>query len=145
MKNLTIILFFLASISLKGQDKVKDTVDFVVSSQRGGFGPTIECGRGNYVTLIRWSDHPVKNVYDSGDLQIQGDTLRIIRVLAKRYDSLIARYYDLKALAEDVFQKEAAAVKGADYLEMFGKAMAKYRDFTEGRRRPTKKKTPKAK
>lgn len=65
----------------------------LIFSGRSGIGLLL-CMPHGMVSFIVWNDHKGgKNPYDSGTLEISGDTLGILRDLAKKYDSLLQLKY----------------------------------------------------
>lgn len=113
MKKIILALFLLAAIASHGQSNQPKAVDtpaaMMVSASKTGWGPWF--GSNDWaVSLIEWSDHPVKNVYDSGELEIRGYTLKIIRMLAKKYDSLLRRLSHMQARADQIVSTAANAI-----------------------------------
>lgn len=102
----------------------------------------------------------LENIYDSGRIEINGDTLMVIRMLAKMLDSTRRRYYDCQPYVQDIISaaidldkhhpspravmvgNQTKIVNGsfASYeksIDAFAEAVGKYRSFVYGK--PKKK------
>lgn len=126
----TLIIFITLFTILSGEAQTNSDSSIMILPSASGWGKSQCFGQGNCVTFIEWSNKPVKNLYENGELEIRGDTLACIRGLSKRLDSLTVKYYMLQGLAEDVFQKEVYAALGTPaQKQAFTVAFKKYCAF----------------
>jgi hypothetical protein len=73
-----------------------------------------------------------KNIYDSGRIEITGDTILTIRALAKQYDSLTRKYWDLQNYTQAIIDA-VAGMRGTDaQIARYYAAVRKYNVFVYG-------------
>lgn len=115
MKQTLIVLLLLAAIAGHGQ--INGT--FVVNGS-----DTFYSGIGHrvgYSGIIFWGRSPnEKALYDSGRVEINGDTLVAIRRISKGYDSISQKYQDAHTYAERVIAAAADVITNGDNLRNDG-------------------------
>lgn len=149
-----LIIALLAGIAGYGQTDTGFVQMNMVDTVYAGFGT-----RAGYTNIIFWSRSPdEKALYDSGRVEIIGDTITAIRRLSKDYDNIRSKYYESHSYVERIIDATADVITNGNRLQYDGKkiivtnaldqekrlraliaAVRKYRAFVNGEQTKKKK------